>query len=260
MAVIGDRSMTWLYYLPFSLVFLVLNVMTGVVSVLLWWLPRLPGAGPVIKAGKGMSPIIQAICGTLFVLATTFLSSSVWTAEDKAYEAVSVEARQVRQLRSLATLFAEPRRSELVGLVSEYAEQSAAEWPQMMKAGGGRGAEQVLNALYGAAVSLAPREQMLASEMAKALNEVGDARERRLDVARNTVNSDQWLAMLVLALILGVAVTVVHGEDGRARAAALSLISVMVATALLLMIMHDRPFTGRDALGPEAILAAAKGS
>lgn len=252
--------MTWLYYLPYPFLFFALNLMTGLISALLWTLPDLAPTRPLIQAVKGMSPVLQTVSGTLFVLATTFLSSTVWTAEDKAYEAVSVEAREVRQLRSLATLFAEPRRSELVGLVSEYADQSAAEWPKMEKAGGSRGAEQVLNALYGAAVSLAPNEQMLASEMVKALNEVGNARQRRLDVARSTVNADQWTAMLVLALILAGAVTIVHADDAKARAVALGLVSVMVATALLLMTMHDRPFTGYEALGPEAILAAAKGS
>ncbi|QIG46841.1 DUF4239 domain-containing protein [Nordella sp. HKS 07] len=251
--------MTWLYFLSFPLLLPVLTLMTGLVSALLWWLPKLPYLAPLMRWGKGMSPVIQGICGTLFVLATTFLSSSVWTAEDKAYEAVAVEARQVRQLRTLAHLFPEPRRSELVVLVHEYAEQSAAEWPHMTETGGSRAAEEVLNALYGAAVSLAGSEQMLSDQIIQALNAVGEARERRLDIARNSVNQDQWVVMLILALILGVAVTFVHIDDDRARAIALALVTVMVATALLLMIMHDRPFIGYEALGPEAILAAAKG-
>lgn len=251
--------MTWLYFLSFALLLPVLTLMTGLVSALLWWLPRLPRLAPLLAWGKDISPVIQGISGTLFVLATTFLSSSVWTAEDKAYEAVAVEARQVRQLRTLAHLFPEPRRSELVVLVQEYAEASAAEWPNMTDRGGSRAAEQVLTALYGATVSLAGAEQMLAGEMMQALNAVGDARERRLDIARNTVNEDQWAVMLILALIMGAAVTFVHVEDDKARAVALGLVTVMVATALLLMIMHDRPFIGYDALGPEAILAAAKG-
>lgn len=251
--------MTWLYFLSFPVLFLVLLLMTGLISAVLWALPRLPVTGPLMRWGKAMSPVMQGICGTLFVLATTFLSSSVWTAEDKAYEAVAIEARQVRQLRTLAHLFAEPRRSELVNLVSEYAGQTAAEWPVMTEAGSGRGAEQVLTALYGATVSLAGTEQMLSGEIMQALNAVGDARERRLDIARNSVNEDQWVVMLMLALMLGAAVTFVHVEEDKARAVALGLVTVMVATALLLMIMHDRPFIGYEALGPEAIVAAAKG-
>jgi len=251
--------MTWLYFLSFPTLFLVLLIMTGLVSAILWGLPRFPPTAPLTRWGKTMSPVMQGICGTLFVLATTFLSSSVWTAEDKAYEAVAIEARQVRQLRTLAHLFPEPRRSELVNLVSEYAGQTAAEWPAMTEDGGGRGAEQVLTALYGAAVSLAGSEQMLSGEIMQALNAVGDARERRLDIARNSVNEDQWVVMLILALILGAAVTFVHVEEDKARAVALGLVTVMVATALLLMIMHDRPFIGYEALGPEAIVAAARG-
>lgn len=251
--------MLWLYGLPLIALFLVLNVMIGIAALALWWLPKTPAAFPLVRAGKEVSPVIQTIGGTLFVLATTFLSSNVWTTEDKAYEAIAIEAREVRQLRTLSHLFAEPRRSELVNLVYEYAERSAAEWPHMDDRGGSREAERVLTALYGAAVSLAPTEQMLAGEFMQALNAVGEARERRLDIARNNVNSDQWSVMLILALILGVAVTVVHASGDGGRAIALSLVSVMVSTALFLLIAHDRPFIGWEALGPEPVLQAAKG-
>ena len=251
--------MLWLYGLPLVALFLTLNVMIGLAALILWWLPKAPVLAPLMQWGKGISPVIQGICGTLFVLATTFLSSNVWTAEDKANEAIAIESREVRQLRTLAHLFAEPRRSELVNLVSEYAEQSAAEWPTMDDRGGSREAERVLTALYGAAVSLAPAEQMLAGEVIQALNAVGEARERRLDIARNNVNSDQWAVMLILALILALAVTFVHAPDAKARAIALGLVSVMVSTALFLLIAHDRPFIGWEALGPEPVIAAAKG-
>jgi hypothetical protein len=251
--------MLWLYGLPLVALFLTLNVMIGIAALGLWWLPKAPAAFPLVRAGKEVSPVLQTIAGTLFVLATTFLSSNVWTTEDKAYEAIAIEAREVRQLRSLSHLFAEPRRSELANLVSDYAEQSAAEWPHMDDRGGSSEAEWVLAALYGAAISLAPNEQMLAGELIQALNAVGEARERRLDIARNNVNSDQWSVMLILALILGAAVTVVHASDQGGRAIALGLVSVMVSTALFLLIAHDRPFIGWEALGPQPVLQAAKG-
>jgi hypothetical protein len=251
--------MLWLYSLPLIALFLTLNVMTGIAAWLLWWLPTMPQAFPLVRASKEVSPVLQTICGTLFVLATTFLSSNVWTTEDKAYEAIAIEAREVRQLRTLSHLFAEPRRSELTNLVSEYATQSAAEWPHMEELGGSREAEQVLSALYGATISLAPSEQMLAGEFMRALNAVGEARERRLDIARNNVNSDQWAVMLILALIMAIAVTVVHAEYAKGRAIALGLVSVMVSTALFLLIAHDRPFIGWEALGPLPVLQAARG-
>ncbi|MGE4248346.1 MAG: hypothetical protein AB7F09_03090 [Parvibaculaceae bacterium] len=252
--------MAWLYHLPLVLLFLVLNLLIGAAALALWWLPRLPQAFPLVRAGREVSPVIQGICGTLFVLATTFLSSSVWTIEDQAYETVAIEAREVRLLRTLAHLFPEPRRSELVNLVTDYAEQSAAEWPNMDNGGGSREAERVLAALYNTAVSLAPSQQMLAGEFMTALKAMGEARERRLDIARNNVSGDQWATMLILAAILGVAVTFVHAGEAGGRAIALGLVAVIVATALFLLIAHDRPFIGREALGPEAVIAAARGS
>jgi uncharacterized membrane protein len=251
--------MLWLYGLPLPALFFLLNAVTGLACLILWSLPRLPVIGPLMQWGKGVQPVIQGICGTLFVLATTFLASTVWSAEDKAYEAVAIEARQVRQLRSLSHLFAEPRRSELVNLVTDYAEQSAAEWPGMDEVGGSREAEQVLTALYGAAVSLAPTEQMLASQVIQALNAVGEARERRLDLAHGNVSGDQWAVMLLLALILAIAVAFVHVGDEKARAIALGLVAVMVATALFSLIAHDRPFIGQDAITAAPVIAAAKG-
>jgi hypothetical protein len=229
------------------------------VAVLLWWLPRRPEAFPAVRAGRDVSPVVQTLCGTLFVLATTFLSSSVWTIEDQAYEAVAIEAREVRLLRTLSHLFPEPRRSELSNLVTDYAEQSVAEWPTMDDRGGSREAERVLAALYSTAVSLAPNEQMLASEFMTALKAMGEARERRLDIARNNLSADQWAVMLILALLLAVAVTVVHAGSDGGRAIALGLVSVMVATALFLLIAHDRPFIGWDAITPDPVIAASKG-
>lgn len=251
--------MIWLYHLPPIGLFLVLNLFIGGAAAGLWWLPRASITFPLVRAGRELSPVLQAICGTLFVLATTFLASSVWAVEDNAYGAVAMEAREVRLLRTLAQLLPEPRRSQVVNLVTDYAEQSAAEWPQMADTGGSGEAEQVLAALYSTSVSLAPNEQMLSQEIMTALKAVGEARERRLDIARNNLSADQWATMLILALIMAVAVTLVHAGSDGGRAIALGLVSAIVSTALFLLIVHDRPFIGWDALGPQSVIAAAKG-
>lgn len=252
--------MIWLYHLPPIGLFLVLNLLIGLAAFALWWLPKVPSAFHLMRAGRELSPVLQTICGTLFVLSTTFLASSVWTIEDHAYEAVATEAREVRLLRTLSNLLPELRRGEVAQLVTSYAEQSAAEWPQMDDLGGSREAERVLAQLYDTAVALAPNQQMLAQEFMTALKAVGEARERRLDIARNNLSPDQWATMLILALILAVAVTLVHGGSDGGRAIALGLVAAIVATALFLLIAHDRPFIGWDALGPQSVIAAAKGS
>ncbi|WP_119269489.1 DUF4239 domain-containing protein [Taklimakanibacter deserti] len=252
--------MIWLYHLPPIGLLLVLSLFIGAAAFGLWWLPKLSVTFTLVRAGREMSPVIQTICGTLFVMATTFLAANVWAVEDRAYEAVAIEAREVRLLRTLSHLLPEPRRSEVGNLVTDYAGQSAAEWPHMDDLGGSREAERVLAALYNAALSLAPHEQMLGQEFMAALKAVGEARERRLDIARNNLSPDQWAAMLILALTLGVAVTIVHGDSDGGRALALGLIAVIVSTALFLLIAHDRPFIGWDALEPQSVIAAARGS
>jgi hypothetical protein len=251
--------MDWVYQLPLVILFVVLNGLVGTAAALFWWLPRAPVVFPLLGAGRDVSPVMQTICGTLFVLATTFLASNVWTIEDHAHEAVAIEAREVRLLRTLPHLLPEPRRSEILNLVTDYAQQSAAEWPYMDDRGGSREAERVLAALYNTAVSLAPNEQMLSGEFMTALKAVGEARERRLDIAQNNLAPDQWAAMLILASILGVAVTIVHAASDGGRAIALGLVSVTVSTALFLLVAHDRPFIGWDGIGPGSVIAAAKG-
>ena len=251
--------MDWLYQLPLVISYLVLNALIGAASFGLWWLPRTQVTFPLVRAGREMSPVLQTICGTLFVLSTTFLASSVWTVEDQAYEAVAIEAREVRLLRTLSQLLPEPRRSEMVNMVSEYAERSAGEWADMDDQGGSREAERVLAALYSTALSLAANQQMLAGEFMTALKAVGEARERRLDIARNSLAPDQWAGMLILALILAVAVTIAHAGSDGGRAIALGLVSVTVSTAIFLLLAHDRPFIGPDGIGPQSVIAAAKG-
>ncbi|MGE3875192.1 MAG: hypothetical protein AB7F74_19735 [Parvibaculaceae bacterium] len=251
--------MIWLYHLPPIGLFLVLNLFIGAAALGLWWAPKIAITFPLVRAGRELSPVLQTVCGTLFVLATTFLASNVWAIEDRAYEAVAIEAREVRLLRTLSQLLPEPRRSEVVNLVTDYAEQSAAEWPQMDDLGGSHEAERVLAALYNAAVSLAPHEQLLSQEFMTALKAVGEARERRLDIAGNNLSPDQWAAMLILALIMAIAVTIVHASSDGGRAIALGLVAAVVSTALFLLIAHDRPFIGWDALEPRSVIAAARG-
>jgi hypothetical protein len=58
---------------------------------------------------------------------------------------------------------------------------------------------------------------------------------------------------------MAVAVTFVHASSEGGRAIALGLVAVIVSTALFLLVAHDRPFVGWDALGPQSVIAAAKG-
>jgi hypothetical protein len=60
-------------------------------------------------------------------------------------------------------------------------------------------------------------------------------------------------------VILAIAVTLVHASDDGGRAIALGLVAAVVSTSLFLLIAHDRPFIGWDALGPQSVIAAAKG-
>ena len=65
----------------------------------------------------------------------------------------------------------------------------------------------------------------------------------------------------VLAIMLGLLLLVMmalgHGRHPLPRTVALAAISLAISIALFVIVSHDRPFVGYQALTPQAILAAA---
>lgn len=250
----------FLYSWTESGMFLFILLVTGLVALavhLLFLWRRL--APPTLA---DLSPVLQTLCGTLFVLSVTFLANTVWQTEGRAREQVNAEARNMRLIRTDMDALAGPAHDGLLKTLSEYASAVESEWPGMASSGGSPQAEQQLSGLYRAAMlGLADGEQnrLLQQRILAALDAMSQARQTRLTIARSEqVSSGQWFTVTSMALLLLVVIAVCHARSHRARGVALAIMTLAISISAFEILAHDRPFAGYLAISPNPILEAAR--
>ncbi len=87
-----------------------------------------------------------------------------------------------------------------------------------------------------------------------ALENALDARRQRILVSRAEVNAMKWTALLLQAFCTLVAIAMVHSDNRLTAAIAMALFSTAVAVCILLIVTHDRPFTGKVSVQPTVLL------
>lgn len=239
--------------------FLFVLAVTGAVALalhLIFFLPPLQRLS--IRIGD-LSPILQNLAGTFFALSVAFLASAVWATEDRAHEIVNDEALSIRRVTTYAQSLSGPSRETIQSLIRDYAKAVQAEWPHMADSASDKPANQDITALYAAIISgLSESEQnrMLQQHLLAAVDSMAQARQHRLTAAKESVSDGQWIMVSLLALLLLVVIAACHGRWPTSRAAALVLISFAISIPLFVILAHDRPFTGHQAVSPDAILEA----
>lgn len=215
-----------------------------------WW--RLRAA---VKHMRDISPVLQTLCGTLFVLSVTFLASNVWQTEERAKEYVAAEARSIREIRIYLEPVAGETRETILKALNGYTGAVAAEWQTMADDGGSVGAETSLATIYGGVLRTGI-DPLLQQRTLAALDNLALARQGRLNIAQEYLSSSKWTAVLLLGLFLLIAIGVCHAHAPAGRATALALMSFAIALSLFVILAHDRPFVGYLALSPAPILQA----
>lgn len=240
-------------------VFLFMLAVTGAVALALHLIFFLPPLQRMSTRIGELSPILQNLAGTFFALSVAFLASAVWATEDRAHEIVNDEALSIRRVTTYAQSLSGPSRETIQSLIRDYAKAVQAEWPHMADSASDKPANQDITALYAAIISgLSESEQnrMLQQHLLAAVDSMAQARQHRLTAAKESVSDGQWIMVSLLALLLLVVIAACHGRWPTSRAAALVLISFAISIPLFVILAHDRPFTGHQAVSSDAILEA----
>ena len=98
------------------------------------------------------------------------------------------------------------------------------------------------------------------SRLLAAYDNLSSARKERLSIAEDRVSGGQWALVEGLILTLLFVVAMSHADFRIAAKVSLAAIATAASLLLFVIIMHDRPFFGYGALGPEPILAASGAS
>jgi Protein of unknown function (DUF4239) len=241
----------WMALLVFGLTALVTAVICGVISAL--------AVGKRARSFKAVSPGMLPPLGILFALFVAFTASQVWSDNDRANTVVDREASSLRTVAILAAAFPGEPETRLRSLLRSYiADAVAQEWPMMAR---GTATLQTIPYSLAEAMQLTlgltptnPGQQTAQREITTALENALDARRQRIIISQSQVNWIKWACLCLQALCALAAIAMVHSDDRLASAVAAGLFAVGVAASLLLILAHDRPFTGHISVGPNPLL------
>jgi len=88
-------------------------------------------------------------------------------------------------------------------------------------------------------------------EMATALETALDARRQRIIISQSQVNLLKWLCLFIQAVCTLVAIATVHSDNRLVSIIALGIFATGIAASMLLILAHDRPFTGEISIRPD---------
>ena len=249
----------WLHNLPIVWMTLLIFGLTALVTATIYVVVTVLSVGERARSFKTVSPGLLPPLGILFALFVAFTATQVWNDNDKANTVVDREASALRTVVILAAAFPGEPETRLRNLIRSYvADAVAQEWPMMARR---TATLQVIPYSLAEALQLtltatpsSQGQQTAQREITTSLENALDARRQRIIISQSEVNWVKWLCLSLQAVCALVAIAMVHSDDRLTSAITMSLFGVGVAASLLLILAHDRPFTGELAVSPSPLL------
>src|SRR5271170_7345601 len=249
----------WLHNLPVLGMAVVIFGFTYLVAAALYAVVSILAVGERARSFKAISPGMLPVLGIIFALFVGFIAAQVWGESNRADAAVDREASALRSVVILAASFPGEPEERMRALVRGYINDAATqEWPMMA----GRTAtlsitSRPLAEVLQLTLALTPSsqgQQIAQREIAAALENALDARRQRIIISQSQVNWVKWSCLFVQAVSALLAIAAVHSGDRLASAVTMGLFASGVAACALLIVSHDRPFTGQISVGYEPLL------
>jgi hypothetical protein len=246
-----DLPIVWMAVLFFGVTYFVTAIIYTAVMVL--------AIGERARAFRSASPGMLPPLGILFALFVAFTTQQVWGDNDRANAAIDREASALRAAVVLAAGWPGEPQARLRALIRRYtAEAANVEWPMMAKKTANLSVippdlSQALELI----VSVTPTsqgQQIAQREIVTELEAALAARSQRIIISQSQVNPLKWSSLLVQAGCALLAIAFVHCENRISAALMMGLFATGVATSLLLIAAHDRPFIGEFKVRPGPLL------
>jgi hypothetical protein len=249
----------WLHNLPLPWMALVIFGFTYLIAAGIYALVSILAVGERARSFKAVSPGMLPPLGIIFGLFVAFTAAQVWSDNDRAGATVSREASALRSIVILATNFPGQTEMHLRALVRRYIEEAAnEEWPMMARQTATLRTipDPLAEALHlTLALPAGSQSQQTAQrEIVTALENALDARRQRIIISGSQVNLVKWLCLCLQAVCALLAIAMVHSDSRLASAITMAIFATGVAASVLLILAHDRPFTGQISVGPEPLL------
>ena len=211
----------------------------------------------------------SATAGVINAVLLAFIVFAAWTDYDKAEDGVSEEASLISDLNADASVLPNGLglhvREELRNYVNVVVDS---EWHAMADGrfehadSSGRAGWQFLRHTYGDLLELNPTkgsETVVVAEMLKRLNQLYDARRKRLESASGgSLNRIVWI-VVIGAGFLSVAFCWLLGfEEGSMHAVSTAMVAASFGLVVFLIVALDRPFRGPDQVSAKPFLSVQR--
>ena len=249
----------WLHNLPVVWMALVVFGFTYLVAAAIYAIVTVLAVAERARSFKAISAGMLPPLGIIFGLFVAFTAAQVWTDNERANTAVNREASALRAVVILAASFPGEPETRMRALIRRYIEEVATqEWPMLAQhAATLKITPRALAEALHLTLALTPEtegQKTAQREIATALENALDARRQRIIVSQSQVNLVKWSCLLVQAACALLAIAMVHSDNRLASAVTMGIFATGVAASVLLIVAHDRPFTGHISIGPEPLL------
>jgi len=233
--------------------------LTALVIAAIFVLVTVLSVGERARSFKAVSPGMLPPLGILVALFIAFTAAQVWTDNDRAHSVVDREASALRTVVILAATFPGEPEAHLRSQIRSYvADAVAQEWPMMAhRTATLEAIPYSLAEALNLTLALTPNsqgQQTAQREITTALENALDARRQRIIISQSEVNWIKWSCLCLQAVCALLAIAMVHSDNRLTSAITMRLFGFGVAASLLLILAHDRPFTGEISVGPNPLL------
>ena len=210
----------------------------------LWlgWLHRRFASVPkLLPVGPAFVPVT-----TVFALFLSFLAVDIWTQQRTAIDSASREVTALMRLNELM----EPAVLDIpaaASLLAAYRHAvSTEEWGVHFNHQASPEAALALRELrlQAARLSRDGSPAVLVAQWFKAVDELEDARLKRLFIGSDHTDNNQWWVVLLLAFFAHLMIAAAHLDRPPAGRMVLTLFSIATTLALWQLAMHTNPYNG----------------
>ena len=237
------------------MVFAFCYLLAALILVGLAGLSRSPIAGALHVTTPAMLTPLAMILG----LVIAFLATRVWGNLDHAHSYLAEEASGIHEVILISATLPSETNTALrkeIGNYLRFVDQ--VDWPAMLR--GQEGLRQTpagLPAALAILLSLVPQqpgEQLAQSRAVAAIEQVLQARRKRILLSEAVISLPQWIVIIVLDALVLLTIGTVHAGKHTTAAVNMFIFSTAVASCVVLLMINDRPFNaGGIVIQPTAL-------
>jgi len=196
-----------------------------------------------------------AVVGVVYAIIVGFMVITLWDQYTAAGDAVQAETSDLRDLAQFSEAFGPAAHGRVQDQVAIYAESVAtSEWPAMTRGAGSPAARQDFDRIVDTVQRLRVRslsQQESLGSMLTQINDIGEERQERLDLAGQNIPGVLWLVVILssagtlgFSLLLGIRIAWLNYFM-------VGIVAVLIGASMVLALELEYPFSGSVAVRPE---------